>query len=250
MKNENLTSYLLIDIGNTNVHFAVSKKKKIIFRNRVKHSEFILSLHRSVKKYSVSKAVICSVVPKFSSNAVKALKKNNVKVLECGKDISIPVKNLYKYPSEVGQDRLLNVYTASRLYKNVRIVVDLGTALTFDFISKKNEYQGGMIFPGVQLSLNSLLNNCALLPGKVFLRKTNRLKGKTTGECINSGIVFGYSFLIGGIIKYFREKVIKGNFKVVLTGGDSALIHKDIAGIDYIDPDLSLKGLNLLISSL
>jgi len=245
MENEDLTP-CLIDIGNTNVHFAVSKKRKIIFRDRVKHTSFILSLPKIVKKYSVSKAVMCSVVPKFSSKAVRALRRSNVKTSECGKDISIPVKNLYKFPSEVGQDRLLNVYAVSRLYKNVRIVVDLGTALTFDFISKRNEYQGGMIFPGVGLSLNSLLNNCALLPGKISLRKTSRLKGKTTGECINSGIVFGYSFLIGGLIKHFRENVTKGDFKVVLTGGDSPLIIKDIAGVDYTDTDLSLKGLNLL----
>ncbi len=243
-------TFLLIDAGNTNVHFAVSKRGKIVFRDRVKHAEFILSLSKIVRKYSVSKSVMCSVFPKFSFRAVRALKKSNVKVFECGENISIPVKNLYKFPSEVGQDRLLNVYAVSRLYKNVRIVVDLGTALTFDFISKRNEYQGGMIFPGVRLSLNSLLNNCALLPGKVLLRRTNSLRGKTTGECINSGIVFGYSFLIGGLIKHFRKNVTKGNFKVVLTGGDSSLIIKSIAGVDYTDTDLSLKGLSLLAAGI
>jgi len=240
---------LLIDIGNTTVHYAVAGKQGPVFTKKKYPGDFMRSLSGLIKRYKPQRAIICSVVPHLSIKTRRILKKNSVRIIECGKEIKIPLKNLYKKPREVGQDRLLNVFAANNLYKDVRLIVDLGTALTFDFISKKGAYLGGLIFPGMSISLAGLLSNCALLPRKLALKPARILQGKSTSQCIRSGIVLGFSFLIGGLVEYIKKRK-KASFKVLLTGGDCKFIIKSIAKVDYVEPDLSLRGLYILQSHL
>lgn len=204
-------NFLLIDVGNTSINLGVSSEKGLIYSTKITPENFQSALNAVIKKYKPQKSIICSVVPRLTFRLKKTINKFKIDCYLCGKDINIPVANLYKKPEEVGQDRLINVYAVNNLYRNVRLVVDLGTALTFDFISKRGGYLGGLIFPGVSLSLSVLLDKCALLPKKLSLKDSVKsIKGKTTSECINSGIIFGYSFLINGLVGYLRNK--EGNF--------------------------------------
>ncbi|MBN2120042.1 MAG: type III pantothenate kinase [Candidatus Omnitrophica bacterium] len=239
---------LLIDIGNTNVSLGSTIKGELFRAERVPSKNILKSLKGFIKKEKPGAAVICSVVPPLSKKIRKLLKQKRIKLYECGREIQIPVKNLYKIPKEVGQDRLINVYAVNHLYKNVRLVIDLGTALTFDFISKDGEYLGGLIFPGLRVSLAGLLKDCALLPKKVILKRRHTLYGRSTSECITSGMVLGYSFLIRGLAEHLRKK--KRSFKILITGGDCRLIRNDIARFDYVQPNLSLKGLGILWKNL
>ncbi|MCD6539532.1 MAG: type III pantothenate kinase [Candidatus Omnitrophica bacterium] len=239
-------SWFLIDIGNTNLNLGIVKKGKLKLEERFTPPAFFRRLPSLIKKYNPQKALICSVVPAFSLKLRKILKRKGLKVLECGKEVNIPIKNLYKKPEEVGQDRLLSVYTANSLYKDVGCVIDLGTALTIDIISKRGGYLGGFIFPGIRLSLKSLLSECALLPKKLKLDfKRSFSYGQSTAECISSGIILGYAFLISKFIEYLKKKR-RADFKVVVTGGDALLLRKIVEGVDYFEPKLLIKGLNIL----
>lgn len=236
---------ILIDVGNSNIHIGLTSKEKLFLVRHYSRNIFLASLHKLIKKYRPQQAYLCSVVPTLGLKVRALFKKYKLEIYETGKEIKIPVKNLYKKPKEVGQDRLLGVYAAKNVYKNVGLVVDLGTALTFDFISLKGAYVGGLIFPGMDIALEALLKRCALLPKRVSLKPKPILKAKSTSECISSGVVLGYNFLIGGLVGYIRKQK-KNRFKVLLTGGGSKLIIKPIAGVDYIQPNLTLLGLNLL----
>ncbi|MFC1599298.1 type III pantothenate kinase [Candidatus Omnitrophota bacterium] len=233
---------LLIDIGNTAVHYGLARKHGLVFTGKKNTKDFKLSLPKLIGRHKPKRVFICSVVPGVCKEIRRILKENDVSIFECGREIDIPVRNLYQRPHEVGQDRLINVFAAKALYKNIRLVIDLGTALTFDFISSRGEYLGGLIFPGMSTSLSGLLKNCALLPDKITLKSRVRLQGKSTSECVVSGIVLGYSFLVGGLMGHIK-KGKKKPFKVLLTGGDCEFIKKDIAKVDYTDSRLSLKGL-------
>lgn len=244
-------SCLLVDIGNTNIKFGVSKNNKIIKKNKKSFFEFKKVIKKTITDFDIQKSIICSVVPKRLKELKKIFKQKRISLYICGKNINIPVANRYKYPEQVGQDRLVNIYAANKLYENIRLVVDLGTAVTFDFISKRGEYLGGLIFPGIDVSLETLLHRCALLPEKVDLSSIPvKIKGKTTRQSIASGMVFGYSFLIKGMVDYIK-KDSKDSFKVILTGGGKRFLIKKITRKDYIyDPYLSLKGLNLLVEKI
>ncbi len=240
-------NWILIDIGNTNIKFGIAEEDKVIFFKKSSWEDFKKAITKIVRKYKVGSCIVCSVVPVLAKKVEKLLNKEKIKYYECGKNIFIPVVNNYKEPQGVGQDRLINVYAANKLYKDVRLVIDLGTAVTFDFISRRGEYSGGLIFPGVKISLDNLLATCALLPEKInFPPKKKRIKGKTTQESISSGVIFGYSFLIKGIIDFVKKKE-KEPFSILLTGGGKELLVEKITGKAYkAAPFLSLKGLNLL----
>ena len=238
---------LLIDVGNTNLSCAYSvrgKIRKYLTYSKKSYKDEILAF---VKEKGITTIFASSVVPSVSKGLRALSKKNKIKYLECATDITIPVKNLYDNPAEVGQDRLLNVYAVNKLYKDsdIRLVIDLGTALTFDFITPRGEYNGGLIFPGMNTSLNGLLSTCALLPDSLKLKPTKTLYAKTTIDGINNGIDYGYSFLISGMIEYLRKK--KKHYKTLVTGGGAKLLIKDICKFDYYDDKLTLKGLNELI---
>ncbi len=240
-------NWFLIDAGNTTINLGLAKKNKFRIIGRFLSPDFLNKIPSLIKKNKPSKALICSVVPELSKKLRQLFRKYKIEVLECGRDVKIPVRNLYKRPEEVGSDRLLNVYAAVRLYKNVGCVIDSGTALTIDIISKKGAYLGGFIFPGLSFSLEALLKRCALLPKQIKLKpRRNFSWGRSTIECISSGTILGYSLLISKIIDYLKKRR-RFNFKVVLTGGDSPLLIKNLTNnIEYFEPQLILKGLNVL----
>ncbi|MDD3089650.1 MAG: type III pantothenate kinase [Candidatus Omnitrophica bacterium] len=246
---------LLIDIGNTNTSIAVcdrGKIKKRYFIHTAKKQLKARSMVRLLGKDGslITNVLIVSVVPKFltllEKSLGKALKDVTVKVV--GRDVRIPIVNRYSRPREVGKDRLVTAFAAAELYGAPVLVLDFGTALTLDYVSEKREYKGGMIFPGLRLSLGSLVSHTALLPKIEIGPIKGHLIGKSTKDSMNKGLVMGYGALCDGLIARFRREY--GNaFKVVATGGDSRLISRVSTGIQKVDMDLMFKGLNLLSKS-
>ena len=247
---------LAIDIGNTTIALGVLKKGKIIESLRIdifeksKTLKLVLNKHlnRFIKNgYDIKRVAICSVVPKKTILVEQIVKKTlNIKAIVVGRDVSVPIKNHYKNPSQVGQDRLVGAYAAFKLYGKPLIVVDLGTAITFDVVSEKGEYLGGAIVPGIRLSAESLFLKTALLP-EIDIKAPKTPIGKTTQESILSGLFYGYGVLCQGFIDLLARQ-IKGRPKVVMTGGHTHLMKKFVSPkIRIIEENLVFKGLDLII---
>ncbi|MBL7070947.1 MAG: type III pantothenate kinase [Candidatus Omnitrophica bacterium] len=237
---------LAIDIGNSNITLGVFKDKQLVKKSRI--PTYDKALARKIKKafarYKVGAILICSVVPKAEKALTGILKRIfKIKPLIMGKDIRVPIRNLYKRPEQVGQDRLINAYAGCVIYKAPLIIVDFGTAVTFDVVSKSGAYAGGIIAPGIELSLNSLAEKTALLP-KITLKKIPAVLGKTTSESMASGIYYGCALLCDGLVKKLQNK-FKYKFKVIATGGNARLIAKHSIAIRKVDEDLTLKGVKL-----
>jgi len=239
---------LAVDIGNTNIHNGVFKDNtlKKTFRipthSKALRKEYLERLRTYLK--DIECVVIVSVVPKALKDVKKALKKIlNKKILVVGKDIDTGVKNLYKDPKQVGQDRLVNARAAYELYNGAAIIVDFGTAITIDIINKHKEYIGGVIAPGVEVSLKALSEKAALLP-KVTLGKPKGILGKETKESMINGVVYGFGSLCDGVVQRLG-KYSKGA-TVIATGGLSFFLGPYCKKVDKIDPELTLKGLMVI----
>ncbi|MDP8230955.1 MAG: type III pantothenate kinase [Candidatus Gorgyraea atricola] len=224
---------LAIDIGNTYIHNG-------IFEGKVLKESFRVSTNsrnlRSIYKKRFDAVIAVSVVPKALKDVEKALGK---KAMVVGRDIDSGVKNMYKNPRQVGQDRLVNARAAYELYGGSCIIVDFGTAITIDVVNDRKEYLGGVIMPGVEISLEALSNKAVLLP-KVKLGKPRGVLGKDTRQSMINGAVYGFSSMCDGIIARYGRK------KVIATGGMSRLIAPYCKSVDKIDPELTLKGLRLI----
>ncbi len=241
---------LTIDIGNTNISFGIFKGNRIINRFNITTKDYSLQeLKNDLARLNIDDAIICSVVP----NASKILDKDLKKLLKwrpyiIGKDIKVPIKNLYRKPKQVGQDRLVNAYAGITLYGSPLIVVDFGTATTFDAVSKNQEYLGGMILPGLGISLIALNQHTALLP-KIKLNKPKEFIGRDTKNSMLSGIVYGFAMLTDNLAIMIKDKIGRSAL-VIGTGGYINLIRTYCKGFDKIDNDLTLKGLNLIYNKI
>jgi len=240
---------LAIDIGNTNISFGVFRGNKIIKRFDIPTKDYNLQkLRRNLAKIHADDTIICSVVP----NAAKIVKKDLQKLLGkqpyiIGKDIEVAIKNLYRNPKQVGQDRLVNAYAGIKFYGYPLITIDFGTAITFDVVSKNKEYLGGMILPGLGISLDALRQRTALLP-KIKLEKPKEFIGRDTKNSILSGLIYGFAVLADGLTRKIKNGIVK-EAKVIGTGGDINLMARFCKQIDKIDADLTLKGLNLIYNT-
>ena len=236
---------LAIDIGNTNISLAVFKGasllKRAVLPTSAKSYKHIL---KKLIGRNDMQVVVCSVVPDATVRLRQELKRLGVKAYIIGKEIKVPIKNLYRKPGQVGQDRLVNAYSGVRLYGAPLVAVDFGTAITFDSISASGAYLGGMILPGLGISLDSLASRTALLP-KIKLQPPREFIGKDTQSSILSGVVFGYAALVDELCARLKQKLGR-RAKVVLTGGNARFMAKFCRNFDQVDPDLILKGLMLL----
>jgi len=238
---------LAIDIGNTNINVGLFQGNRLLRRFIIptKAKEYKLHLQKIIARNNIHDAIICSVVP----DVTKILEKDFKKLLGkqpyiIGKGVKVPIKNLYRKPKQVGQDRLVNAYAGVMLYGAPLIAVDFGTAVTFDVVSRKKEYLGGMILPGLGISLDALNQRTALLP-KIKLSKPKEFIGRDTKSSMLSGIVYGFVALTDDLVIRIKKKIGK-NAKVIGTGGNIDLIGKYCKQIDKTDKDLTLKGLNLV----
>ena len=155
---------------------------------------------------------------------------------------------LYENPAEVGADRIVNGVAAFEFYGRGRgvplIVVDFGTATTFDAISARGEYIGGVICPGPQISADALFQRAAKLP-RIEVRKPDRVIGRTTVGSMQAGLFWGYVDMVEGLVRRMRAE-LGGNPVVVATGGLAVLVSPETSGIDHVDTDLTLRGLRIV----
>ncbi|MFA5411207.1 MAG: type III pantothenate kinase [Candidatus Omnitrophota bacterium] len=237
---------LAVDVGNTNISFGIFKGGKLGKRFDIPAKNYRLKkLKQGLARVKADNAAICSVVPDITRILATDLKRylgSPASII--GKEIKVPIKNLYRRPKQVGQDRLVNAYAGVRLYGAPLIVVDFGTAVTFDVVSKNKEYLGGVILPGLQISLDALKARTALLP-KVNLALPGELIGRDTKNSMLSGIIYGFSALVDALSEKIKREIGK-NARVIATGGNSGLIAGYCRKIDKIDNDLTLKGINLI----
>lgn len=237
---------LAIDIGNTNITFGVFKgvvlKKTFDIPTKQYSRNKLLKKIRSLGSVDT---LISSVVPEVTRAVVKDLVEiTGKRPYIIGKEIKVPIKNLYRRPEQVGQDRLVNAYAAVKLYGAPLIVVDFGTAVTFDVISKSGAYEGGLILPGLGLSIKALKSGTALLP-EIKLNRPKGLIGRDTANSILSGIVYGFSAMTEQLNNKLK-KILGESAKVIATGGNAALIRRYCNNIDRLDKTLTLKGINLI----
>jgi len=240
---------LAIDIGNTNITFGVFKGavlKKTFDMPTKQYSRN--KLLKKIASLGPVDTLISSVVPGITRAIAKDMAKiTGKRTYIIGKEIKVPIKNLYRRPEQVGQDRLVNAYAAARLYGAPLIVVDFGTAITFDVISKNGAYEGGLILPGLGLSIEALKRGTALLP-EIKLNRPKGLIGKDTANSILSGIVYGFSAMTEQLNNKLK-RIIGSRARVIATGGNAALIRRYCNNIDRLDNTLTLKGINLIYES-
>jgi type III pantothenate kinase len=245
---------LAVDVGNTNVVFALCEGDVIRAQWRIR-----TDIHRTADEYAVwlytlmaqaklettdiKSAIVSSVVPD-ANFAIKTFIRNHMHcdpylVVSGEVEVGMPIR--IDNPRELGADRLINAYAAWMQTKKPLIVIDFGTATTFDVVSGTGEYLGGVIAPGINLSLEALQKAAAKLHGVAITHPTTVI-GRTTTTAMQSGIFYGYAGLIEGIVS--RIKAERGEaIHVIATGGLAPLYAQATPVIDAVDPDLTIRGL-------
>ncbi|WP_035587964.1 type III pantothenate kinase [Hippea jasoniae] len=245
---------IAVDIGNTNIVIGVFLNDRFLnFRlstnKKLTQDEYCINFYNLFNLYGLNKkvegAIISSVVPQITplvKNAIKIV--FDIEPLEVGPGIKTGMPILYHNPQEVGADRIVNAVGAYEEFKDALIVIDSGTAITFDVISKKGEYIGGAIAPGINISADALAEKTAKLP-RVPIEKPQTVIGRTTLRSIQSGLFYGYLSMIEGMIKRIKKEM-QTNCTVVITGGESALFYRHLSEINHFRPYLTLFGLKVI----
>ena len=235
-----LTKFCIIDIENFSLKKIIYINSGDIFSDRYLKKK----LDKLIKKKSINNiALFSSVVPKYQSKIRKFLKKfYQIKLKEIkDKNINKIVKISVKNKSQVGSDRIANAVGVYKKYKYDAIVLDFGTATTFDVVTRGGVYKGGVIAPGVKLSMSSLSLFADQIP--IFsIKKQKKVIGKNTLQALNSGFYWGYSGLINNIIIKI-EKETRKKYKIIFTGGFADLFKSSIIRPFTIDKNITIKGI-------
>jgi len=238
--------YLLIDISNSYAKFAFASKRRISAPSRIVTSELSSDVvSEFLEQRNVRTVVVSSVVPAKSSAISRAARKK-AKVIWLDWKLKLGVEIDYPKPRSIGADRLANAAAVVELYGCPAIVVDFGTAVTFDIVSKRRSYVGGVIAPGLEAMTNFLFRRTALLP-RLSLKEPRHAVGKSTIEAMLSGVVFGYRGLVREILARIKaEQFPRKKVYVVATGGYARLIAGRLPEIGVIRPHLTLEGLRIV----
>jgi len=247
---------LVIDAGNTNVVFAVFDGEKLMGQWRIstdarrtadEYGVWLTQVleHAGISPQKITGAVLASVVPQAIFDLRQLTKRyfqtELLVVSDPRLNINLGIGVKIDNPKEVGSDRLVNAFAAWKRYKQALIVVDFGTATTFDVVSSEGNYIGGAIAPGVNLSLDALHRAAAKLP-TVAIQKPEKVIGTNTIGAMQSGIYYGYVGLIEGIAGRIKTEYGKP-MKVIATGGLASLYAKACPLIEHLEPDLTIFGL-------
>jgi len=247
---------LVIDVGNTNTVLGLFDGDELVHDWRIRtvidhtvdeYGILILNLYKNSKISSKSiKDIIisCVVPPMMNILEPLCLKYFGIKPLIVGPGTKTGMPIFYDNPREVGADRIVNAVAAFEKYKREMVIVDFGTATTFDYISKKGEYMGGCIAPGIMISSEALFNRASKLP-RVELSKPRHVVTKDTVSAMQAGIMYGYAGLVDGIVERIREEVASTPY-VVATGGLAGIIAEVARSIDVVDNMLTIEGLRII----
>jgi type III pantothenate kinase len=247
---------LTIDVGNTNTVLGVHDDAVLLEHWRLttrreqtadEYGILVRNLFQSssIDTEQVGGVVLASVVPPLTSVLVELSREylgHDPLVIEPGVKTGMPI--LYEPPGDVGADRIVNGVAAYAAYGGPVIVVDFGTATTFDVVTKKGEYVGGVICPGVGISADALFQRAARLP-RVDIRNPGAVIGRSTVGSIQAGLYFGYASMVEGIIGRIRAELPEPA-RVVATGGLAETLAADIPSIEAVDPVLTLTGLRII----
>jgi len=247
---------LAVDIGNTNITFGAFEDEKLRASWRMatnvnqmadEYAALLLNLlhHRGLDLSDITEIALCSTVPPLTPTFVELCQRYfNISPMVVGPGIKTGVRIRMDNPREVGPDRIANTAAAHHLYSGPTIIIDVGTATTFDVVSKEGDFMGGAIATGIGTAAEALFAKAAALP-RVELVHPKQAIGTNTIAAMQSGIVFGYVGLIEGMVARTQQELGK-KATVVATGGYAELMAKETTVIDAVNPDITLIGLRLI----
>lgn len=247
---------LVVDVGNTNMVLGLYDGDRLVHDFRIETAKgrtsdeyhvLLLNLLQlaGISRPDVRASILASVVPSLNDTVVDAVDRafdHEIMIVGPGIKTGMPV--LAENPREVGADRIVNSVAAYERVKQAAIVVDFGTATTFDCISAKGEYLGGAIAPGMEISASALFARAAKLPRSEIARPPRAI-GRNTIHSMQAGIVFGYVGLVDGLVRRLAAEM-DSEVAVIATGGLASLIEPDSETIDEVDEFLTLEGLRLI----
>jgi type III pantothenate kinase len=251
---------LVIDVGNTNTVIGVYDDRKLVKDWRIRtewrttEDEFnILAANLfamgHLQSKDIHKTIISCVVPPMVTILDSFCRKylgHRPHWVDAQSVPNIPIR--YRNPSEIGADRIVNAVAAYHKYQTSLIVIDFGTATTFDAISEKGEYLGGAISPGIMVASEALFMKASKLPRVEIFVPPDTVIGKDTASSLKAGIIFGYAGLVDGMVRRMKVEM-KTDPRVIATGGLAELICKVSETIEAIEPDLTLEGLRIISNS-
>ncbi len=248
---------LCIDIGNTNIVLGIFQDDKMLNHWRIRTERDMtadevgilinnLFMPTQLDIKSISEIIISCVVPPllsgFKDFCLLYLNREPM-IVGPGIETGMPIK--YDNPKEVGADRIVNAVAAYQKYRTGLIVVDFGTATTFDYISPEGFYEGGAIAPGIIISSEALFQKASKLPRVEIFAKPKTAVGKDTISSINSGLIYGYAGMVDGIVNRIKKE-LGSDLTVIATGGLAPLIKPEARSIDHFEEFLTLEGLKTI----
>ena len=247
---------LVIDLGNTNLTLGLFEKKNLgpHWRLATEHArmpdEYGIQIHTllqtsKIQTKDIDGICLSSVVPPLTQSIREACKIYLQKdVLNVTSALKTNITILYDNPKEVGADRIADAVAVQKIYGGPACIIDFGTATTFNALTKKGEYLGGAIMPGIGTAADSLVRRTAKLP-PVELQAPPSVIGRNTIHAMQAGLIFGYVSLVEGMVYRYRKELGK-NMKVISTGGYAQIIARHTKSIEYVKPWLTLEGLQII----
>ncbi|WP_410772322.1 type III pantothenate kinase [Fontibacillus sp. BL9] len=248
--------FLVVDVGNTNIVLGVYRGRELLHHFRIgtnrqstvdEYGVLIYNLFQMSKidVEEIEGVIISSVVPPLMHVLEELCEKYLYhKPLIVGPGIKTGLNLRYENPREVGADRIVNAVAAIEQYGGPLVVVDFGTATTFDCVDAQGNYLGGAIVPGIGISTEALYQRASKLP-RIELEKPKKVIGRNTVHAMQAGIIFGYAGQVDGIVGRIRREM-NTELKVVATGGLAELIASEASSIQEVNPWLTLEGLRLI----
>jgi len=242
---------LLFDIGNTNTHIGLANDRRVLKQTDIPTTAWFggeakVRLTRFVRQTRVDGAALCSVVPRVTPFVRKAVRQRwRANALELTPKTLRGVGVDYPNPGTIGPDRLANAVAARHRFGAPVVVVDFGTAVTFDVVDAHGNYVGGIIAPGLAAMTDYLHEKTALLP-RIRIREIKTAVGKSTEQAMLVGAVHGYRGLVRGLIAELKRQLKARRLPVVATGGYAKLIAARLPEVSKVEPNLTLEGLRLV----
>jgi len=234
---------LIIDIGNTRAKLAVFKKDSIVLKKKSKHKNILKKIKNIFSEFSIFNTIISSVHQK-DEKLIEFIKENSNLIVLTHKT-KVPFINHYKTPATLGVDRIALVSAAIKEYPNQNVlVIDAGTCVTYDFVSNKKEYYGGIISPGIKMRYKAMHHFTKKLP--LLNPLLYKGEGNSTENAMHLGVLKGIIYEIEGIIREFQEK--NNNLTIVLTGGDKKILSNLLKSSIFANPNFILLGLNYILN--
>jgi type III pantothenate kinase len=250
---------LCIDVGNTNIVIGIYNDEALHAHWRIRTERDITSDElglllnnlftpaRLEVNHITDVIISCVVPPLLSAFREFCLLGLHHEPLIVSADIETGIRINYENPKEVGADRIVNAAAAYHKYRTALVVVDFGTATTFDYVSAGGAYEGGAIAPGIIISAEALFLKASKLPRVEIFAKPKEVIAKETISSINAGLIYGYAGLVDGIVERIKDQA-GTDLKVIATGGLAPLISSETKTIDHVEEFLTLEGLKILFS--